>query len=136
MRKSEDEQGTKYVKKLINIIIGAAVGLVFCILILMVLTFAVEAGTIAQSSMFKLAVLSCFIGAFIGSQITIKRNKSKALLMGLFAGIFMFVLLMLVGASFYDGFAITNGGGGLLISSVIGGTAGGIFGAREKKRRK
>ena len=136
MRKTEDEQGIKYVKKLLFIIIGAALGLVFCIIILIAFTFLVNSGVVPQDLMYKTAVFGCFIGACAGSQFTIRKNRTKALLMGVATGLFLYLFLMIIGAMLYEDFSLGNGGLGLFIAASAGGVLGGFIGSREKKRRK
>ena len=87
---------------------------------------------------FQTALVGCVAGSFAGGRFAVRRSGSRALIMGLAAGLVLFLLLLTVCVVGFQS-APDERAIGLLCASLCGGAAAGLLGRRgkgKKKRRK
>jgi len=136
MRKAEEDKGSRFVEKLLNVISGAALGLILCFLILLAASYFISTGNIREGLMYRIALGACFAGSCLGSLFSIRRNKTKALLSGIATGVSMFLIMLILGVLIYSEMDTGELGMGFFIASLLGGIAGSFLSTMRKKRRK
>ncbi len=137
MRRAGEEQGVKWTHVMTAIIIGGLLSLTVCLIILLLCSIGISNGWLRETSMDKLAIVSCVIGGFSGGVLTVRQCGSRALLAGLAAGGAFFLLLLTGGLLFFaETVCIDQGGLGLLSGCLCGGAAAGILCAGPKRKRR
>lgn len=137
MRKTGEEQGVRWIQVMTAVLLGGLLSLVVCLSVLLICSVGVSNGWLGETSMDKLAIVSCVIGGFSGGVLTVKRCGSRALLAGLAAGGAFFLLLLTGGLLFFsNSVSMDQGGLGLLSGCLCGGAASGILCAGPKKKRR
>ena len=138
MRKREEDQGAKAVRYLVGVILGGVAALIVCFLFLLAMSLCISRGVVSMDLMYQMTLVGCVLGAFAGGRLAVKRCGSRALIVGLAAGLVLFLLLLTVGVVGFQA-QLDAGGIGLFCSSLCGGAAAGLLGhgkAGKKKRRK
>ena len=83
------------------------------------------------------AVLAvCVAGAFAGGMYTVRRLRTRTLLLGLGVGAVLFLLLLTAGLLAYDSASLENGGIGVLCACLCGGGISGVLFRQPKKKRR
>ena len=138
MRKSEEDQGAKALHYLVSVILGGVTALIVCFLFLLAMSACISRGLIGMELMYQLTLVGCVVGAFAGGRLAVGRCGSLALIVGLAAGLVLFLLLLTVGVIGFQA-QPEAGGIGLFCASLCGGAAAGLLGSGrggKKKRRK
>lgn len=133
--KAQEDQ-INYAEYMRSVILGALVGLIICILILLIASFLLAGGRIPESMMPQIVMAAALLGAFTGSFISVKSVKSKALLTGLLCGVSLYLFIVLIGLIFDMNYGSPGNGLGIIISVLLGSLAGGILGAGGKGKTK
>lgn len=136
MRKTEEDQGTRVVRAMTNILLGGVVALVVCLMILFLCSIGISGGWLPEKLMYQMAVVSCVIGSFMGGMTAVRRCGTRTLIVGLAAGGVFFLLLLTVGVLFFESMSMEAGGLGLLCGGLCGGAAAGLLGSKPKKKRR
>ena len=136
MRKTEEDQGTRLVRAMTNILLGGVVALVVCLMFLFLCSIGISGGWLQEGLMYQMAVVSCVIGGFAGAMTAVRRCGSRALIVGLAAGAVFFLLLLTVGVLLFESMSLEAGGLGLLCGGLCGGAAAGLMGSKPKKKRR
>lgn len=140
MRKNEEDQGAKLVQYMLSVLLGGAVALLVCFLLLLLASVGISRGWLGENLMYQIAIVACVLSAFSGAVVAVRRCRARALIVGLVVGAVLFLLLLTVGVLFFDTMTPEAGGIGLLCGSLCGGAAAGILGGGrvkgKKKRRK
>lgn len=139
MRKTGEEQGVRWLQIMTAVLLGGALSLVVCLVVLLLCAIGISNGWLGETSMAQLAIVACVLGGFCGGVLTVKRCGSRALLAGLAAGGACFLLLLAGGLLFFpETVSIDRGGLGLLSGCLCGGAAAGILcvGPKRKRRRR
>lgn len=134
--KREEDQGTKLVRYVLDVLLGGAAALLSCFVFLFLASFAISRGWLGEGLMYQLTIVGCVVGAFVGGAIAVGRARSRTLIVGLLVGAVLFLLMMTVGLLFYGSIAPEEGGLGLLFGALCGGAAAGILGGKPKKKRR
>jgi len=135
LKKASDQKQT--IKFLINILLGGAISLPICFLLLFFFSIGISAGWLEIHLTRPLTAIGCILGAGIGAMIACRRCGSRTLLVGLGTAAFFFLLLVAGGAFFYPSISIGQGGVIWLCSSLAaGGGVGLLCGKPKKKKRK
>ncbi len=135
MHKNEDA-AFSFSKAFFSIITGVLMGLAVCIALLLAASAAVLGGAAPESSVFALTVTSCFLGASAAGFIAERKIRSRALLVGSFAGLAYFLFIILLGVLFFFRFSLSDGGIAIFLSSIGGGALGAILCANMKSKRR
>ena len=139
MRKTEEDQGTRLVRAMTNILLGGVVALAVCLMFLFLCSIGISGGWLQEGLMYQMAVVSCVIGGFAGAMTAVRRCGSRALIVGLAVGAVFFLLLLTVGVLLFESMSLEAGGLGLLCGALCGGAAAGILsggGKRAQKKRR
>lgn len=136
MRKTEEDQGTRLVRAMTNILLGGVVALAVCLMFLFLCSIGISGGWLQEGLMYQMAVVSCVIGGFAGAMTAVRRCGSRALIVGLAAGAVFFLLLLTVGVLLFESMSLEAGGLGLLCGGLCGGAAAGLMGSKPKKKRR
>ena len=136
MRKTEEDQGTRLVRDMTNILLGGVVALAVCLMFLFLCSIGISGGWLQEGLMYQMAVVSCVIGGFAGAMTAVRRCGSRALIVGLAVGAVFFLLLLTVGVLLFESMSLEAGGLGLLCGGLCGGAAAGLMGSKPKKKRR
>lgn len=136
MRKTEEDQGTRLVRAMTNILLGGVVALAVCFMFLFLCSIGISGGWLQEGLMYQMAVVSCVIGGFAGAMTAVRRCGSRALIVGLAVGAVFFLLLLTVGVLLFESMSLEAGGLGLLCGGLCGGAAAGLMGSKPKKKRR
>ena len=136
MRKTEEDQGTRLVRAMTNILLGGVVALAVCLMLLFLCSIGISGGWLQEGLMYQMAVVSCVIGGFAGAMTAVRRCGSRALIVGLAVGAVFFLLLLTVGVLLFEIMSLEAGGLGLLCGGLCGGAAAGLMGSKPKKKRR
>lgn len=136
MRKTEEDQGTRLVRAMTNILLGGVVALAVCLMFLFLCSIGISGGWLQEGLMYQMAVVSCVIGGFAGAMTAVRRCGSRALIVGLAVGAVFFLLLLTVGVLLFESMSLEAGGLGLLCGGLCGGAAAGLMGSKSKKKRR
>ena len=136
MRKTEEDQGTRLVRAMTNILLGGVVALAVCLMFLFLCSIGISGGWLQEGLMYQMAVVSCVIGGFAGAMTAARRCGSRALIVGLAVGAVFFLLLLTVGVLLFESMSLEAGGLGLLCGGLCGGAAAGLMGSKPKKKRR
>ena len=136
MRKTEEDQGTRLVRAMTNILLGGVVALAVCLMFLVLCSIGISGGWLQEGLMYQMAVVSCVIGGFAGAMTAVRRCGSRALIVGLAVGAVFFLLLLTVGVLLFESMSLEAGGLGLLCGGLCGGAAAGLMGSKPKKKRR
>ena len=136
MRKTEEDQGTRLVRAMTNILLGGVVALAVCLMFLFLCSIGISGGWLQEGLMYQMAVVSCVIGGFAGAMTAVRRCGSRALIVGLAVGAVFFLLLLTVGVLLFESMSLEAGGLGLLCGGLCGGAVAGLMGSKPKKKRR
>ncbi len=109
--------------------------LALSLLLLLTAAFFVSGGTLPGSVMHGAPILAAAVGAFYAGFTAFRCLKSRALVIGLAAGLIYFLLLFVLGALFFSHWG--SGDSTLVVLLVSLGTAalGAVLAASGKKKR-
>ena len=136
MRKTEEDQGTRLVRAMTNILLRGVLALAVCLMFLFLCSIGISGGWLQEGLMYQMAVVSCVIGGFAGAMTAVRRCGSRALIVGLAVGAVFFLLLLTVGVLLFESMSLEAGGLGLLCGGLCGGAAAGLMGSKPKKKRR
>lgn len=115
---------------------GVLLSLCLYILFQLLLALLGVRSILPQSKLFPAQVVTCVLSVVIGSLFAIRRTHLGTLCAAMIvAGGFALVLL-LGGLLIYDDVTWTGKGGPLFVAIVCGGILSGLFGSKQRKKRK
>lgn len=136
MRKREEDQSARLIRCGLGILLGGVMALAICCLFLLGVSVAISSGLGGAERMYQLTIVGCVLGGFGGGLFAV-RQCSGGLLTGLAVGTVFFLLLLTIGALFFETAELEAGGIGLLCGGLCGGAAAGLLAAgRGKPVRK
>ena len=136
MRKREEDQSARLIRCGLGILLGGVMALAICCLFLLGASVAISSGLGGEELMYQLTIVGCVLGGFGGGLFAAKRCGG-ALLTGLAVGTVLFLLLLTIGALFFETMELEAGGIGLLCGGLCGGAAAGLLnGGKGKPSRK
>lgn len=136
MRKREEDQSARLIRCGLGILLGGVMALAICCLFLLGASVAISSGFGGETLMYQLTIVGCVLGGFGGGLFAAKRCGG-ALLTGLAVGAVLFLLLLTIGALFFETMELEAGGIGLLCGGLCGGAAAGLLnGGKGKPSRK
>lgn len=134
---TRSEQDTKEIIKLMgNILLGGAMALAVCCVLLFCAAGAVSLGWLKEEHMTQLIVVCCAVGTACGALWAIRRCKRRVLLVGLLVPAVFFLLLLTVGLLVYRDIVLEQGAAAVLSGSACGGAAMGLLCGRPRKRKR
>lgn len=136
MQRIHEEQNHNYAQYMRGVILGAVVGLIICMVVLLIASFLFAGGYLPETMMKQAVFLAALLGSFFGSLTAVKSVRRRALITGLFCSVAMYLFVLLVGIIFGSDLGGAGKGIGLIIAVLAGGAVGGIVGSGGKKRRK
>lgn len=136
MRKKEEDQSARLIRCGLGILLGGVLALLICCLFLLGASVAISSGLAGEELIYQLTIVGCVLGGFGGGLFAV-RQCGGALLTGLTVGAVLFLLLLTIGALFFETMELQAGGIGLMCGSMCGGTAAGLVaGGKGKRVRK
>ena len=136
MRKKEEDQSARLIRCGLGILLGGVMALAICCLFLLGASVAISSGLAGEGLIYQLTIVGCVLGGFGGGLFAVKRCGG-ALLTGLAVGVVLFLLLLTIGALFFETMELEAGGIGLLCGGLCGGAAAGLVnGGKGKPARK
>lgn len=136
MRKTQEESGTRLLQSGKAALIGGALALAVCLVLLLAASFGISQGWLSTDLGDRITVVSCVLGSFAGGLWSARRAPTGALLAGLASGAVLFLLLLTLGLLIFESASFENGALGLLCASLCGGAAAGALGAGSGGKRK
>ena len=140
MRKKEEDQSARLIRCGLGVLLGGILALAICCLFLLGCSVAISSGAVGEGLGYQLTIVGCVLGGFGGGLFAVGQCGG-GLLTGLTVGGILFLLLLTIGALFFETMALEAGGIGLLCGGLCGGAAAGLLGHEKgspsrKKRRK
>ena len=124
MRKSDNtEPGFK--RYALSVLTGSLAGFALCLVLLLPISALILAGVLDEGISGILLIIVVLVGSLFGGAFAARKVKSRTMLIGLFAGVILFLLLCAAGLIFYDRFMPSESGLSLILASAAGGTLGG-----------
>lgn len=136
MRKNEEEQSAKLIRFMSSILLGGVLALAVCLVFLFLCSIGISSGWVGDRFMVQYTLAGCVLGSLIGGIFAVRRCRTRTLVVGLCAGVVLFLLLLTVGLLFYPGMSVENRGVGLLCGCLFGGALAGLLGGKPKKKRR
>ncbi|MBM6871018.1 TIGR04086 family membrane protein [Pseudoflavonifractor phocaeensis] len=135
----EEHQGTRVLRYGGGVLLGGGVAFAAALAVLLACAWAVSMGYAPESAGYQLAVGACVTGGLAGGITAAVRCARRSLPVGLAAGGVLFLLILTVGALWFQALPLEKGGLGLLLGALCGGGCGGLVSRAalgRKKRRK
>ncbi len=135
MKAKTRNEDTAMVKKIARpIVIGACVGAICCLLVLLVMAAIMAAQNIPKAAVTPMAIVAAAFGSFIGGIVSAKISGEKGLLYGAGSGLLLYAVVIIAG------FAVLQDVRGttmfIKLAVMVGCSAvGGIIGVNMKRRR-
>lgn len=120
-------------KLILQVILGAAKGLLISVLLAAILAFAVTGGMLPADKALVIAMVCVLIGVFTGSFFTVRKHKGKRWLLGLAVGFCVFALLFILGLVFS---LPKEGVTQMMAVTLLAGFLGGLPGSRRKHKSR
>jgi len=118
-----------------NAAIGSLIALALSLALLFIASILVVSGRLPEGFMGSLVVLVLFLASLVGALAAIRRNRSRALVVGLAEGAILYAVTI-VGGAFSEGAALFGDlSGFLLLAAIFGGALAGLLCKRRKKRK-
>lgn len=117
------------------VLIGLAVGVICCILLLMLMAAVVQSVDVPRCATMPMAVIAAAAGAFTAGLTAAAITGRRGLPVGAVCGLTLFLLILIAGFVRYSGV----GGGYALIKLAVllaSGSAGGLLGMGIRKKRR
>ncbi|MCL2588816.1 MAG: TIGR04086 family membrane protein [Oscillospiraceae bacterium] len=133
MRKTKEKQ-TAPLGFAANAGIGAGVALGLSLVLLLIASVFVASGRVPQGAMGLLTVGVLFVSSLVGAFVAIRRNRSRALFVGLAEGAILYAITFTGGVfaevGLFGGLSIF-----LLTAALLGGVTAGLLSTRPKRRK-
>ena len=115
--------------------IGAGIALGLTLILLLIASFLVVSGQLPEGLMGVLTVAVLFVSSLVGAFVAIRRNRSRALFVGLTEGAILYAITFMGGVftevpRFFGGLSLF-----LFLAAMLGGAAAGLMSARPRKRK-
>ncbi len=122
-------------KKIISVVVGAIVGIVAVLLIIVLFSFIiVKSESVNYYLLMPFGIAAACIGAFSGGFVSARISGSAGMLIGAVSGAFMFILLLGAGAvlgELPEAVSFLR-----LVLMVLSGAIGGVVGVNGKRKRR
>lgn len=130
--KSRGEDKAMVKRFLRPVFIGAFVGAIGCLLVLLLMAAVLAAVDVPKAAITPLAVAAAAFGAFIGGLVAARMAREKGLLLGAACGLVLFLILLVAGFAVLKEIRGTYAVVKLLV--LIGcGAVGGVLGVNLRK---
>lgn len=136
MRKKEEDSAVKLMRATSSVLLGGAIALAICLLILFLCSMGISSGFLDDHAMVQYTIAGCVIGSFGGGFYAVMHIRSKTLLVGLGASAIQFLLILTIGFLMYPGISAAQNGIGVAAGCFAGGAIAGILGGKPKKKRR
>ena len=137
MRKKEEDQSARLIRCGLGVLLGGVIALAICCLFLLGCSVAISSGLAGEELRYQLTIVGCVLGGFGGGMFAVGQCGG-GLLTGLMVGAVLFLLLLTIGALFFETMTLEAGGIGLLCGGLCGGAAAGLLqsGKGKPSRKK
>jgi len=119
----------------VNAGIGALIALGFAIFILFIASLFVVSGRLPEGWMGMTTVLVLFVSSLLGALYAIRRNRARALFVGVSQGAMLYAITFLGGFLVGTPTLLGQWRPLLFIAAILGGVAAGLLSMRPKKRK-
>ncbi len=120
----------------VNIGVGGLTGLISTLILLLIIAVLTSLGKIPESFMKEITVLSCGVGALLGSYSAAKRQKGMAMLAGIGSSATMFALTLMLSILWGKGAFTGQLTFAVFVSIIAAGALGAIFSAVPHKVKR
>ena len=134
MRKGKEKRAAPF-GPAVNAAIGSLIALGVSPVLLLIAAGLVVSGRLPEGLMGAAAVLTLFVASLIGAFAAIRRNRSRALLVGLSEGAILYAITFVIGAFSERGTLFGELSVFLFLAALSGGVLAGLFCNRPKKRK-
>lgn len=128
------KEDTVLLKTLRPIIMGTAVGVLCCLIVLLIFALLMASFDIPQAAVMPMAVFAAVIGAFFGGLICARVSGSHGLAYGAACGALMYLLNVIAGFSLSSDiqgwYALIK-----LVAILLSSSLGGVYGVNMRRRR-
>ena len=119
----------------VNGAVGALIALGLTLILLFLVSIFVVSGQLPEGLMGGMTVVTLFLGSTVGAIVAIRRNRSRALIVGLLQGATLYAITFTFGSlapvpTLFGAWSIQ-----LLLAALLGGVAAGLLGVKRKKRK-
>ncbi len=121
---------------IIAVLSGVLFALITCCVALLLLSVAVASGLIPENTMEGLCIFLCALTAMMGGRYAVKRGGVTPLLTGVFTGLALCLLILVIGFCGYDQPNLGEGGLWVPVAAMGGGTLAGLSGPGKKAKRR
>jgi len=132
----KEEHSATWLTAMVDVLWGGGVALAAALIVLALEAGLISFGILGEGQMDNAVMAACVLGGLIGGLVAVRRNRSKALLLGIGAGIVLFLLLLTLGMLAYGVPAVDQRGVTLGCACLCGGAIAGILGSASKKKRR
>lgn len=136
MQSREETRGTQLAGTAASILIGAAMALGICCLLLLAAAAGISTGKIPENAMGTAVIACCALSAVVGGAFAVGRGDGPPILIGLLTGATLCLLLLAVGWAAFTGLSFGSESIGVLVAALAGGTLSALLPRGRKHRRK
>ena len=119
---------------LINTAFSSLIGFIVIFIIVLFFAFIITKIDVTDKIVSLMSGAALCIGAYAGGYISAKKRRKNGLLMGVLCGVFMFLVILIIGSVFIRAVSGTSPNVKLILTLICAGT-GGIVGVNSKSRR-
>lgn len=132
----QEDQGAVWLNTACQVVKGGLMAAAAAVVILFLCAVLVSSGVLRERMMDSVVLFACVLGGLAGGLFAVRKVGARTLLVGLGAGLVLFLLLLSLGFLLYEGASMANGGLNILLACLCGGAMAGILGGKPKKKRK
>lgn len=137
MRKNEEDWGTVFLRWGKAALLGGIAAFLISVVCLLVASVGISQGILAPELRYQITVASCVVGAFGGTALMVTQKEPGAgISTGVGVSCVQFLAMLALGLLIFDTASPGNGGVGLFLGSLCGGTSAGILLGRRKRGTK
>lgn len=137
MQSRDENRKTQFAGTAAAILIGSAMALGVCCLLLLAVAAGVSSGKIPEGAMGTAVMVCCALSSVLGGSLAVRRGEGPPILIGLLSGVVLCLLILAVGWAAFEGLSIGSGSAWILSAAVLGGALSAFLPrSRNKQRRK
>jgi len=134
LHKAQENSGKRLLQCGKAVLLGGVAALAVCVVLLLLVSFAISSGLLDPSVREQAAVVACVLGSFFGGLFAVRISPAQRLLTGVATGGVLFLLQISLGLLSSDTASVENGGLGFLCGALCAGAAAGILGSGKPKK--
>lgn len=136
MQSREENKKIQFAGTAAAILIGSAIALGVCCLLLLAVAAGVSAGKIPEGAMGTAVMVCCALSSVLGGVFAVRRGDGPPILIGLLSGATLCLLVLAVGWAAFEGASFGSGCVWILGAALLGGILSAFLPRGRTKRRK